>query len=64
MLFYMRNRNQYYNERVKLTPQVLRCDFGNKVKVHLSNLRPLLPELDGSFLLECCLSDIRLSDKR
>ncbi|KAF4086779.1 hypothetical protein AMELA_G00088320 [Ameiurus melas] len=39
--------------------EVLRCDFGNSVKVNLSNLRPLLPELDGSFLLECCLSDIR-----
>ncbi|XP_017324761.1 RING finger protein 17 isoform X1 [Ictalurus punctatus] len=39
--------------------EVLRCDFGNNVKINLSNLRPLLPELDGSFLLECCLSDIR-----
>ncbi|XP_053090427.1 RING finger protein 17 isoform X2 [Pangasianodon hypophthalmus] len=39
--------------------EVLRCDFGNKVNIHLSNLRPLLPELSGSFLLECCLSDIR-----
>lgn len=38
---------------------MLRCDFGNNVKINLSNLRPLLPELDGSFLLECCLSDIR-----
>ncbi|KAI4883302.1 hypothetical protein NFI96_024399 [Prochilodus magdalenae] len=40
-------------------PQVLRCDFGNTVKLHISNLRPLLPELVGSLLLECCLSDIR-----
>ncbi|KAK3543926.1 hypothetical protein QTP70_031835 [Hemibagrus guttatus] len=39
--------------------EVLRCDFGNKVKIHLSNLRPLLPELGGSYMLECCLSDIR-----
>ncbi|XP_036430958.1 RING finger protein 17 [Colossoma macropomum] len=39
--------------------EVLRCDFGNTVKVHTSNLRPLLPELVGSLLLECCLSDIR-----
>ncbi|KAG7331453.1 hypothetical protein KOW79_005422 [Hemibagrus wyckioides] len=39
--------------------EVLRCDFGNEVKIHLSNLRPLLPELGGSYMLECCLSDIR-----
>uniref|UniRef100_A0A3B1K7L3 Ring finger protein 17 n=1 Tax=Astyanax mexicanus TaxID=7994 RepID=A0A3B1K7L3_ASTMX len=39
--------------------EVLRCDFGNTVKLHISNLRPLLPELVGSLLLECCLSDIR-----
>ncbi|KAL7866157.1 hypothetical protein SRHO_G00114040 [Serrasalmus rhombeus] len=39
--------------------EVLRCDFGNTVKLHTSNLRPLLPELVGSLLLECCLSDIR-----
>ncbi|KAK2850477.1 hypothetical protein Q7C36_009260 [Tachysurus vachellii] len=39
--------------------EVLRCDFGNKVQIHLSNLRPLLPGLGGSYLLECCLSDIR-----
>uniref|UniRef100_W5KUQ3 Ring finger protein 17 n=1 Tax=Astyanax mexicanus TaxID=7994 RepID=W5KUQ3_ASTMX len=38
--------------------EVLRCDFGNTVKLHISNLRPLLPELVGSLLLECCLSDI------
>ncbi|KAM9486561.1 RING finger protein 17 isoform 2-T2 [Clarias gariepinus] len=39
--------------------EVLRCDFGNKENIQLSNLRPLLPELSGSFLLECCLSDVR-----
>ncbi|XP_072541367.1 RING finger protein 17 [Salminus brasiliensis] len=39
--------------------EVLRCDFGNTVKLHISNLRPLLPELVGSLLLDCCLSDIR-----
>ncbi|XP_066515658.1 RING finger protein 17-like isoform X2 [Hoplias malabaricus] len=39
--------------------EVLRCDFGNTVKLHINSLRPLLPELVGSLLLECCLSDIR-----
>ncbi|KAI5628523.1 RING finger protein 17, partial [Silurus asotus] len=39
--------------------EVLRCDFGNKVKVDVSDLRPLLPDLIGSFLLECRLTDIR-----
>uniref|UniRef100_A0A8C1DMD7 Ring finger protein 17 n=1 Tax=Cyprinus carpio carpio TaxID=630221 RepID=A0A8C1DMD7_CYPCA len=39
--------------------EVLRCDFGNKVKLHVDNLRPLSPELIGSFLLECNLSDVR-----
>ncbi|KAG9330401.1 hypothetical protein JZ751_025522 [Albula glossodonta] len=39
--------------------EVLRCDFGNKVKVHVSNLRTLQPQLIGSMVLECSLSDIR-----
>uniref|UniRef100_A0AAY3ZWD3 Tudor domain-containing protein n=1 Tax=Denticeps clupeoides TaxID=299321 RepID=A0AAY3ZWD3_9TELE len=39
--------------------EVLRCDFGNTIKLHVDNLRPLLPELVGSLLLECCLSGIR-----
>ncbi|XP_030642398.1 RING finger protein 17 [Chanos chanos] len=39
--------------------EVLRCDFGNKVNVHISNLRPLPPDLIGSLFLECCLSDVR-----
>ncbi|XP_059355870.1 RING finger protein 17-like isoform X2 [Carassius carassius] len=39
--------------------EVLRCDFGNKVKVHVNNLRPLSPDLIGSFLLECNLSGVR-----
>ncbi|XP_071779829.2 RING finger protein 17 [Centroberyx gerrardi] len=41
------------------TAEVLRCDFGNKVKLHVSNLRPLQPDLEGSLMLECTLSDIR-----
>ncbi|KAJ8407108.1 hypothetical protein AAFF_G00287840 [Aldrovandia affinis] len=41
------------------TAEVLRCDFGNKVKVHLKDLRPLRPHLIGSLVLECSLSDIR-----
>ncbi|KAJ8246735.1 hypothetical protein GJAV_G00254800 [Gymnothorax javanicus] len=39
--------------------EILRCDFGNKVKVHISHLRPLQPELIGCLMLECSLSDIR-----
>ncbi|XP_071394673.1 RING finger protein 17 [Centroberyx affinis] len=39
--------------------EVVRCDFGNKVKLHVSNLRPLQPDLVGSLILECTLSDIR-----
>ncbi|XP_055070435.2 RING finger protein 17 isoform X1 [Misgurnus anguillicaudatus] len=39
--------------------EVLRCDFGNLVKIHVNNLRPLRADLIGSFLLECNLSDIR-----
>ncbi|XP_036401470.1 RING finger protein 17 [Megalops cyprinoides] len=39
--------------------EVVRCDFGNKVKLHISNLRPLRPDLIGCLALECSLSDIR-----
>ncbi|KAM6934575.1 RING finger protein 17 [Xenentodon cancila] len=39
--------------------EVRRCDHGNTVKVHVSNLRPLPPSLIGSLVLECTLSDIR-----
>ncbi|XP_077073070.1 RING finger protein 17 isoform X4 [Siphateles boraxobius] len=39
--------------------EVLRCDFGNKVNLHVNNLRPLCADLIGSFLLECNLSGIR-----
>ncbi|ROI57083.1 RING finger protein 17 [Anabarilius grahami] len=39
--------------------EVMRCDFGNKVKLHVDNLRPLRPDLIGSFLLECNLSGVR-----
>ncbi|XP_067300010.1 RING finger protein 17 isoform X2 [Pseudorasbora parva] len=39
--------------------EVLRCDFGNKVNLHVDNLRPLRPDLIGSFLLECNLSGVR-----
>ncbi|KAM8749037.1 RING finger protein 17 isoform 2-T3 [Acanthopagrus schlegelii] len=39
--------------------EVMRCDHGNTVKLHVSNLRPLPPSLIGSFALECTLTDIR-----
>ncbi|XP_035264204.1 RING finger protein 17 isoform X1 [Anguilla anguilla] len=39
--------------------EVLRCDFGNKVKLHINHLRPLQPDLVGCLMLECSLSDIR-----
>ncbi|XP_046903761.1 RING finger protein 17 [Hypomesus transpacificus] len=39
--------------------QVLRCDFGNKVKLHVTHLRPLLPHLEGSLALECTLTNVR-----
>ncbi|XP_048049667.1 RING finger protein 17 isoform X3 [Megalobrama amblycephala] len=39
--------------------EVMRCDFGNKVKLHVDNLRPLRPDLIGSYLLECNLSGVR-----
>ncbi|XP_071337551.1 RING finger protein 17 [Trachinotus anak] len=39
--------------------EVIRCDHGNKVKLHVSNLRPLPTSLMGSLALECTLTDIR-----
>ncbi|XP_024864846.1 RING finger protein 17 isoform X2 [Kryptolebias marmoratus] len=39
--------------------EVKRCDHGNSVKLHVSNLRPLPPSLIGSLALECTLNDIR-----
>eukprot|EP00064_Thunnus_orientalis_P004775 superscaffoldBa00000447_g4787 len=39
--------------------EVIRCDHGNKVKLHISNLRPLPSSLIGSLALECTLTDIR-----
>ncbi|XP_061648173.1 RING finger protein 17 isoform X1 [Phyllopteryx taeniolatus] len=39
--------------------EVMRCDHGSKVKLHVSNLRPLCASLGGSFALECSLVDIR-----
>ncbi|XP_072253858.1 RING finger protein 17 [Leuresthes tenuis] len=38
---------------------VRRCDHGNILKLHVSNLRPLPSSLIGSVALECTLSDIR-----
>ncbi|XP_034549440.1 RING finger protein 17 isoform X2 [Notolabrus celidotus] len=39
--------------------EVMRCDHGSKVKVHVSSLRPLPQYLIGSLALECTLTDIR-----
>ncbi|XP_077392521.1 RING finger protein 17 [Festucalex cinctus] len=39
--------------------EVMRCDHGNKVKLHISNLRTLSASLEGSFALECSLTDIK-----
>ncbi|XP_073330079.1 RING finger protein 17 isoform X2 [Pagrus major] len=39
--------------------EVMVCDHGNTVKLHVSNLRPLPSSLMGSFALECTLTDIR-----
>ncbi|XP_034002342.1 RING finger protein 17 isoform X2 [Trematomus bernacchii] len=39
--------------------EVLRCDHGNKVKINISDLRPLHPSLTGALALECTLTDIR-----
>ncbi|XP_035378869.1 RING finger protein 17 [Electrophorus electricus] len=52
-------RGKVYSVSSGSLAEVLRCDFGNMVKLHTSNLRPLVPELIGSLLLECCLSDVR-----
>ncbi|XP_029967099.1 RING finger protein 17 [Salarias fasciatus] len=41
------------------TAEVRLCDYGNTVKVALSELRPLPPSLTGSLALECSLDDIR-----
>ena len=38
-----------------------RCDFGSRVKLPVSSLRPLKPALQGSLALECKLADIRLN---
>ncbi|XP_056267075.1 RING finger protein 17-like, partial [Pseudoliparis swirei] len=37
----------------------MRCDHGNQVKLHVSDLRPLPTSLRGSLALECTLTDIR-----
>ncbi|KAK2905757.1 hypothetical protein Q8A73_009700 [Channa argus] len=39
--------------------EVMCCDHGNQVKLHVSNLRPLPSSLTGSLALECTLTDIR-----
>ncbi|XP_030198971.1 RING finger protein 17 isoform X1 [Gadus morhua] len=39
--------------------EVQRCDFGSRVKLPVSSLRPLKPALQGSLALECKLADIR-----
>ncbi|XP_055086710.1 RING finger protein 17 [Periophthalmus magnuspinnatus] len=39
--------------------EVIRCDHGNKAKLHISNLLLLPPELVGSLALECTLYNIR-----
>nr|XP_057938997.1 RING finger protein 17 isoform X3 [Doryrhamphus excisus] len=39
--------------------EVKRCDHGNKIKLGWDSLRPLPPSLEGSFTLECSLTDIR-----
>ncbi|XP_045910588.1 RING finger protein 17 isoform X2 [Micropterus dolomieu] len=39
--------------------EVMRCDHGNTVKLHINNLRPLPPSLKGTLALECTLTDIR-----
>uniref|UniRef100_A0A3Q1GIU1 Ring finger protein 17 n=1 Tax=Acanthochromis polyacanthus TaxID=80966 RepID=A0A3Q1GIU1_9TELE len=41
------------------TAEVRRCDYGNVVKVHVSDLRPLPSSSVGSLAVECTLSDIR-----
>ncbi|XP_027878178.1 RING finger protein 17 isoform X1 [Xiphophorus couchianus] len=39
--------------------EVRRCDHGNKVKIHVSNLYPLPSSLIGSLAIECTVNDIR-----
>ncbi|MFT7819268.1 RING finger protein 17 [Arapaima gigas] len=39
--------------------EVLRCDFGSKVKLHPDKLRLLQPRLVGHLVLECSLAGIR-----
>uniref|UniRef100_A0A3B4Z7Q8 Ring finger protein 17 n=1 Tax=Stegastes partitus TaxID=144197 RepID=A0A3B4Z7Q8_9TELE len=39
--------------------EVRRCDHGNVVKLHVSNLRPLPSSFVGSLAVECTLNDIR-----
>ncbi|XP_040005066.1 RING finger protein 17 isoform X2 [Xiphias gladius] len=39
--------------------EVIRCDHGNTVKLHVGDLRPLPSSLIGSLALECTLTDIR-----
>uniref|UniRef100_A0A3P8VK16 Ring finger protein 17 n=1 Tax=Cynoglossus semilaevis TaxID=244447 RepID=A0A3P8VK16_CYNSE len=39
--------------------EVIRCDHGNKVKLHINNLRLLPGSLVGALALECTLTDIR-----
>uniref|UniRef100_A0A665V3T4 Ring finger protein 17 n=1 Tax=Echeneis naucrates TaxID=173247 RepID=A0A665V3T4_ECHNA len=39
--------------------EVMRCDHGNKVKLHTSTLRLLPTSMIGSLALECTLTDIR-----
>ncbi|XP_068428378.1 RING finger protein 17 isoform X2 [Clinocottus analis] len=39
--------------------EVIRCDHGNKVKLHVNDMRPLPFSLMGSLALECTLTDIR-----
>uniref|UniRef100_A0AAQ6A8N9 Tudor domain-containing protein n=1 Tax=Amphiprion ocellaris TaxID=80972 RepID=A0AAQ6A8N9_AMPOC len=41
------------------TVEVRRCDHGNVVKLHVSDLRPLPSSSVGSLAVECTLSDIR-----
>ncbi|XP_021162995.2 RING finger protein 17 [Fundulus heteroclitus] len=41
------------------TAEVRRCDHGNTVKIHVSNLYPLPSSLIGSLALECALNGIR-----
>ncbi|MED6261642.1 hypothetical protein ATANTOWER_007906 [Ataeniobius toweri] len=46
-------------QRENRPQKVRRCDHGNTVKIHVSNLHPLPSSLVGSLALECTLNDIR-----